>query len=73
MSTPACRISRVEERAREIVGSKADVWMKTPNRTLSGLSPRQLAETSDAGAHVVLTELNRNEAVLRHRARHGKI
>jgi hypothetical protein len=73
MSTPAWRVSLIKERAREIVGEKAEHWIKTRNRTLSHLSPQQLAETSDAGAQVVLTELNRNEVVLRHMARHGKI
>jgi uncharacterized protein (DUF2384 family) len=71
MSTPAWRISRVEERSREILGDRAKAWMKAPNRTLSHLSPHELAETSDAGMRVVLTELERNEVVLRHMTKSG--
>jgi uncharacterized protein (DUF2384 family) len=73
MSTPAWRISRVEERSREILGDRAKAWMKAPNRTLRHLSPHELAETSDAGMQIVIIELERNETVLRHRARHDKI
>jgi uncharacterized protein (DUF2384 family) len=72
MSTPAWRISRVEERAREILGERAKTWMKAPNRTLSHLSPRELAETSEAGMQVVLIELERHETVLRYTARRGR-
>jgi uncharacterized protein (DUF2384 family) len=73
MSTSSWRVVRVEQRAREILGDRTAAWMKTPSRTLSGLTPYQLAETSEAGAHVVLTELDRNEAVLRYMARRGSI
>ena len=73
MATPECRIARVEQRARQILGHCTEAWMKHPNRTLGGLTPRQLAETSEAGAHVVLTELNQNEIVLRYRATHGRL
>jgi uncharacterized protein (DUF2384 family) len=59
MTDPARRVMCVEEAARKVFGQKAKLWMQRPNRRLARLSPWELAESSEAGMRVVLTELGR--------------
>ena len=48
----------VASEARRLLGDRASEWMVTPNRSLDGITPAELA-TSPEGAREVLHELGR--------------
>jgi hypothetical protein len=52
------RLTDLQRRADAVLGPKrATIWMHRPHRQLSGLTPYELAETSDAGLRIAARAL----------------
>jgi uncharacterized protein (DUF2384 family) len=54
----------VEIEARKVLGDRASEWMRKPSKLLDGMTPAELANSSE-GARVVLLELDRAKTPLR--------
>jgi uncharacterized protein (DUF2384 family) len=59
------RVAALENRAVEMLGkSRAERWIYVRNRGLSHLTPIELAETSEAGYRIAVSELEKQASAL---------